>query len=69
MTISQIKAQTAGILARTKQLVADKVPFDDYRVMQTLDAAFLLSREGVSDWEATYNAVLDAYGQRHAAAH
>ncbi len=63
MTRRQLEAQKAGILARTKALRDAGVPFDDYRVMQVLDAAFLLKREGVTDWETLYSEIHRLYGE------
>lgn len=68
MTPKQLTAHRQGILAHAKRLLANGVPFDDYRVGQLLDAAFLLKREGVTDWEDLYNEILRMYGQLPAAA-
>jgi hypothetical protein len=68
MTQKQLAAQKAGIIAHTKRLLDEGVPFEHYRVGLVLDAAFLLSRAGDPDWEQTYNAVLELYGELRPAA-
>jgi len=63
MTARQLAGHHAGILAHATRLKHEGVPFSDYRVGQVLDSAFLLKRQGVTDWEETYNAILRMFGE------
>jgi hypothetical protein len=69
MTQKQLAAHRTGILAHARHLVAQGVPFEDFRVGQLLDAAILLGRKGVprQEWEEVYHAILDLWGQQTAA--
>ncbi len=63
MTPRQLSAHQRGILAHARHLIEQGVPFDDHRVGQLLDAAFLLKRQRVANWEELYNEILRLYGQ------
>ncbi len=63
MTAAHLTAQKAGIIAHTKRLREQGVPFDSYQVGLLLDSAFLLGRAGDANWEETYNGVLEIYGE------